>query len=223
MRGYRTATLRSLGRVVDLTAAKARYTTGLKLSKQIAALGRQLRALHGLEALRGARRSSTSGQPREPRGPFPFMLYIRTKWFSDGRSARSVGAMGVAALVIAVGFVWLLLRTLGSSKKTPGQARSTIASVREKQDAPGLTFRMEMVQPDPAEWAREREVKQRARDAAIQRRKATFVPPESFDQGVAGIVVATGQFAQALGRPPPDIPSLPGGRSLPRVNRGKSK
>ena len=119
-----------------------------------------------------------------------------------------MSAMGLAVLVIAAVFMWLLLRRHTSSKKTSAQSRLT--SDRDPS-VPALSLRIEMARPDPEEWARAREARHQARDAAIQHRKAAFVRPATIDQGTAGIVAAIGQFAHALSVLPPDVSNLRNG------------
>jgi hypothetical protein len=78
----------------------------------------------------------------------------------------------------------------------------------ERTIAPGLSFKMEIVRPDPAAWAQEREEARHVKEASIERLRASFRRLTTVDEAFACMRNALASVAQVHGLPAADFDKL---------------
>ena len=86
-------------------------------------------------------------------------------------------------VLVVVIFFWVLGKSKTKTKRRSGQIVS------------GITMSVEMVCPDPAEWAREREAAKKAKQESIEKLTASFLRPATLTEAVAGMQAAINTFA----------------------------
>lgn len=110
----------------------------------------------------------------------------------------------LALLIIAV-TVWLIIKKKPHTVRKSGQI---VEQLSKGQIAPGVTLSVEMVRPDPEEWAREREAAKKKKQESIDRLIVSFVRPASMDEAFEGMRSALNELAVGYAVSPPNFESL---------------